>query len=236
MARGVQLLQLVDELRAETGRDSSVAAGKNELHSLKKRLARTQNVLYQSFDWPFMRVEATIELEAGERYYDWPDEINPDRVEDLKVQWNSTWYPVCRGIGANEYNSYNSDADERSDPMLRWDVRSTGTDLADQSEQIEVWPIPASDEPVLHIWAMRPLKALIDDTDVCDIDSDLIVYTLAAKMLARQKSPDAPLIQKEADRLYRKFTGNRRGAQESISMVGNGGSPQKYVGTIIRVA
>ena len=57
MARGVQLTQLVDDLRAETGRDSSVAAGRNELHSLKQRLARAQRTLSAAYDWPFLRVQ-----------------------------------------------------------------------------------------------------------------------------------------------------------------------------------
>jgi hypothetical protein len=236
MARNVTLEQLVDDLRAEVGRDSSVAAGKNELPGFKKRLARMQNQLYQKFDWPFMRTEQTIALQAGERYYDWPTLLNPDRVEKVEVRWNTSWYPVLRGIGPNEYNSYDSVDDERSDPVLRWDVRSTGASLAAQVEQIELWPIPASNDPVLHMWGMRPLRALVAEADRCDIDSDLIVLTLAAKILARGKSADAPLVKKEADDLWRRLTGNSRGADESISMIGTGGRPQKVVGTIIRIA
>lgn len=235
MARGVQLLQLVDELRAETGRDASVAAGKNELHSLKKRLAREQNKLYQAHDWPFLRVQATITMQAGERYYDWPAEINPDRLQDMKVRWNNSWYPVCRGITAEEYNAYDSLEDERSDPVIRWDVRTTGADLAAQAEQIEVWPIPASNVPVLHLWGMRPLKVLIAEDDVCDIDSDLIVLSLAAKMLKRQKSPDAADVAAEFAKMWRNMTGNRQGGSENLNMSA-GAAPRKFVGTIIRIA
>jgi hypothetical protein len=236
MARGVQLTQLVDDLRAETGRDSSVAAGKNELHALKKRLAREQNKLYQAFDWPFLRVQVTIDMQAGERYYDWPATINPDRLQDVKILWNNSWYPVERGITAEHYNSYNSLEDERSDPVLRFDVRSTGTIAdADIAEQIEVWPIPASDDPVLHMWGLRPLRALTSDSDVCDIDSDLIVMSLAAKMLARQKAADANRVAQEFERLWRNLTGNSQGASQNINMAA-GAAPKKFVGTIIRVA
>lgn len=235
MARGVQLTQLVDELRAETGRDSSVAAGRNELHSLKLRLARTQRALYAAYDWPFMRVQTTISLQAGERYYDWPSDIDKDRLQQMQVKWNSTWYPVCRGITADDYNSYDSPADERSDPMQKWDLRTTGATLAAQVEQIEVWPVPASNDQVLHLWGIRPLKALTSDDHVCDLDSDLIVWTLAAKILGRQKAADAPLVQKQADDLWKKLTGNSQGGSSNISMRG-GAATQKYVGTIIRVA
>ena len=235
MARGVQLTQLVDDLRAETGRDSSVAAGRNELHSLKQRLARAQRTLYAAYDWPFLRVQATIPLQAGERYYDWPEEIDKDRLQEMQVKWNSTWYPVCRGISADDYNSYDSAADERNDPAQKWDIRTTGATLATQVEQIEVWPVPASNDAVLHLWGLRPLKALTSDSDVCDLDSDLIVLSLAAKMLGRQKSADAPLVQKQADDLWKKLTGNSQGGSGNISMRG-GASAQKYVGTIIRVA
>lgn len=235
MARGVQLTQLLDDLRAETGRDSSVAAGRNELHSLKKRLAREQNKLYQAYDWPFLRVQQTIALQAGERHYDWPALLNKERVEKIRVLWNSSWYDTVRGITEADYNSYNSLADERSDPVLKWDIRSTGATLAAQAEQVEVWPLPASNDPVLHLWGLRPLKPLIADEDVCDIDSDLIVLSLASKMLARQKSADAGAVLKDFQKLWSHLTGNSQGGGGNINMTG-GGLPKKFVGTIIRVA
>ncbi len=235
MARGTQLLQLVAKLRAETGRSDNVSAGRNEETALKTRLAAVQEDLYQAYDWPFLRTETTIPMQAGERYYDWPNLLNSDRLTKIKLRWNNSWYGVERGIGENEYNSYDSINDERADPVLRFDVRSTGADLATQVEQVEVWPIPASNTPVLYLWGLRPLKPLIANTDVCDLDDNLIVWTLAAEILARQKSADAGRTLTKAQNLFAKLTGNSQGGGGNLSLL-SGARPRKVVGTIIRVA
>ena len=235
MARGTQLLQLVAQLRAETGRSDNVAAGRNEETSLKARLKATQEALYQAFDWPFLRAMQTIPMQAGDRYYNWPALVHPDRLTRIKLRWNNTWYSVERGIGENEYNSYDSENDERSDPVWRFDIRSTGADLASQVEQIEVWPIPASNDPVLYLWGLRPLKPLVANTDVCDLDDNLIVWTLAAEILARQKSADAGRMLDKARNLYMKLTGNSQAGSGNVSLRDGARTP-KVVGTIIRVA
>lgn len=231
MARGTQLIQLVAKLRAETGRSDNVSAGRNEESSLKSRLAAMQELLYQSFDWPFLKTEATKSLAAGQRYYDWPTTINPDRLtDDIKLRWNNSWYPIERGIGANEYNSYDSINDERTDPALRFEVRAVGN-----AEQIEVWPIPAGNAQVLYFWGLRPLRPLTENTHVADLDDNLIVWTLAAEILANQKSPNAKRVADKAAALYQKLTGNSRGGSGNLSLLDGVRSP-KVVGTIIRVA
>jgi hypothetical protein len=232
MARGTQLLQLVEMLRAETGRSDNVSAGRNEETSLKRRLRATQELLYQAYDWPFLKIEATKDLAAGQRHYDWPVTINPDRLTDkIKLRWQNSWYPIERGIGANEYNSYDSINDERTDPALRFEVRAVGA----SSEQIEIWPIPASNDQVLYFWGLRPLRPLTENTHVADLDDNLIVWTLAAKLLARQKSPDAKQMSDQAATLYSKLTGNSQGGGQNLSLLDGQRNP-RVVGTIIRVA
>src|SRR3546814_15776455 len=51
-----------------------------------------------------------------------------------------------RGIRSEDYAAYDSAAGERVDPVLRWDVQFTGT-----TDQIEVWPIPASNGMRLQV-------------------------------------------------------------------------------------
>lgn len=231
MARGTQLIQLVAKLRAETGRSDNVSAGRNEEPSLKSRLASTQELLYQSYDWPFLKTEATKSLAAGQRYYDWPTTINPDRLTDeIKLRWQNSWYPIGRGIGANEYNSYDPNDDERADPALRFEVRAVGN-----NEQIEIWPLPASNDQVLYFWGLRPLRALTENTHVADLDDNLIVWTLAAEILANQKSPNAKRVADKAAALYQKLTGNSRGGGGNLSLLDGVRAP-RVVGTIIRVA
>src|SRR5262245_29989732 len=155
MARGTQLLQLVTMLRDELGRSNSVAVGIGDLPSLKQTIRRTQETLYDEHDWPHLRtVFDRILMQAGERFYDFPDELNFDRLEDVAVWQNGIPTRVTRGIGFDEYAIYDSEADARCDPVLRWDIRWNST-----KEQIETWPIPASTNAIgLQFIGIRKLR------------------------------------------------------------------------------
>ena len=64
MARGKQLTQLIDELRAEVGHAVSVSVGVDNLPAIKQIIRRTQETLYDDFDWPHLRIQPTKNLAA----------------------------------------------------------------------------------------------------------------------------------------------------------------------------
>lgn len=185
MARGTQLQELVAQLRSETGRNQSVAVGTSELDNLKGQLARVQEVLYDDYDWPFMNVERSINLQAGQRYYDFPEDLNYDRLDTVKYKYGNVYTDVERGITFDDYSIYDSGAGDRSSPLIKWDVRNTGT-----YEQLEAWPVP-NDAGKLCFFGTKKLARLTQDDDRADLDDRLIVLFLAAEILAKQKSPDA---------------------------------------------
>src|ERR1035437_1908292 len=136
MARGTQLLKLVEMLREEVNRATSVAVGNDDVAGLKNKLSRTQEVLWDEYDWPFLRqVFPAKQMQAGERYYDLPVGLSVNRIDDSNDNKNPgvvCWYsnlpvPIKRGIGFAEYAIYNSDNGVRQEPALAWDVRWTGT-------------------------------------------------------------------------------------------------------------
>lgn len=219
MARGKQLQELVAELRAETGRNQSVAVGVSELDNLKEQLSRVQEVLYDEYDWPFLRIERSITLNVGQRYYDFDDDINYDRIMDVKLKLNGIYTEVERGISLDDFSIYDSNDDDRSSPVLKWDVRNTGT-----SEQIEVWPIP-NEEASLYFLGTKTLSALIADSDRADLDDRLIVLFAAAEVLARQKSPDAQNKLSLANARLLKLKSNSQSASKMIQ-VGLGNKPR----------
>lgn len=212
MARGTQLLRLIADLRAETGRTQNVAAGVDEVENLKVVLQRNQELLYDEYEWPHLRVERTIDLAAGQRYYDFPADLNFDRVMDIKLKYNNVYTDVERGIGFDDYSIYDSNATppERSFPTLKWDVRETGT-----VEQLEAWPVP-NQAAKLHFFGTKKLAPLIQEDDRADLDDRLIVLFSAAEILARQKSNDARNKQSQAERRLMML---RRNSQSGSKMV-----------------
>lgn len=212
MARGTQLQKLVAQLRAETGRSQSVSVGVAELDNLKNLLARTQEVLYDDYAWPFLRVERSITLNAGQRYYDFPDDLDFDRIEDVKYKYNNVYTELERGIGFDDHSIFDSNADERSSPALKWDVRNTGS-----GEQLEIWPIP-NETNSLHFFGTKQLARLVEDDDRADLDDRLIVLFAAAEMLARQKSNDARAKLEQANARLLVLRRNTQSASKTIQI------------------
>lgn len=181
MARGTQLLQLVTMLRDETGRANSVAVGVDDVPALKQVLRRVQDTLYDKHDWPFLRtVFDRITLQAGARYYDFPSSLNFDRIEDVAVWDGAVPRSVTRGIGFDEYAVYDSESDIRAEPALRWDVRWRGT-----KEQVEIWPVPSTNNQGLQFIGIRKLRPLIANSDVADLDDHMLVMFAAAELLPK---------------------------------------------------
>lgn len=197
MARNTQLLSLIAQLRAETGRTQDVSVGIDEVENLKAMLQRIQEQLYDDYDWPHMRVQKKLDLQAGQRYYDMPSGLNFDRIEDIRVKYNSIYQKVERGIDFEDYSIFDSNATtpERSEPALKWDVRDTGS-----GEQIEIWPIPTTNNQDLYFFGTKSLDNLIQESDRADLDDRLIVLYAAAEILARQGSKDAQAKLEQANK------------------------------------
>ena len=202
MTRGTTLAQIVSKYRAEAGRSMEVNVGVGDLEAQKNLIRRTQDVLYEGFDWSFLRVDVHKDLYAGQRFYDVPIDLNFDRIEKIHVWYNNYPQEVTRGIRPEQYSIHDSRNDERGDPVLRWDIRWT-----DGAEQIEVWPIPETNGMTLEFTGIRKLRPLVSDADVADLDDNLIALFAAAETLERQKSADSKPVQAKAISLYNALKG-----------------------------
>jgi hypothetical protein len=214
MARGTQLSALVDQLRAEIGASTNVAMGVNMLPNLKQLLRRTQDRLWVEFDWPFAFIERDEPLLNGQRYYTFDNEIDFDRISKAEVKWSDTWRSLAYGIGAEQYNTSDSDAGEKEDPVTNWRHY--------EGNQFEVWPVPASDDAKIRFKAIKKLPPLVNDSDVALLDDNLIVLAAAAELLARAKSDDAPAKQQAAITLLAKLKG--QGIKTDVFVLGGGNS------------
>jgi len=181
MARGKTLNQLVEQLRAEAGYNTSPATGVGSLAMLQQALRRAQEELYDEVAWPFFNARRDKTLAVGQRYYDFPSDLPFQNVADVRTLFADSWLPVTFGITMDHYSIHDSDdSDDRADPVQRWNVIDTGS-----GEQIEVWPIPAT-AGTLRLHGRRTLAALIANDDTADLDDILIVLRAAASVLAER--------------------------------------------------
>ncbi len=196
MARGKQFSQLIADLKDELGHSSSVAVGVDLLATLQYDINRSYESLWDDYDWPHLRIIADrIPLSAGERYYDFPTQITLETLTTVEVWYNNQALGVERGVGTKQYNIMDPALDARSDPVLNWDVV---WNEAGKKAQIEVWPMPVSNDQELQLIGKRPFAKLVDDSDVCYLDSIAVVLFAAARRLKRQKSTDGDVILAEA--------------------------------------
>lgn len=218
-------------LRSELRRSTNVSVGVDDLYSLKQTLTRTQEVLADTYDWPFLRqVSSRITLSAGQRYYDVPSTFNYDRVERVVTFFNGLPQDIERGIQFEDYAFYNSDDGVRSDPVMKWDIRWTGS-----KEQVEVWPIPSSNLASLQWQSFRKTRSMVADADPCDLDDHLIVLFAAAELGAGSGMKDASAKLEMAKARLATLKANAKATAKPTRIGIGGGRPQDSTGIIVRV-
>lgn len=206
MARGKTLLSLLQDLRAEVRASGNAAHNASDRERQVRLLQRVQEDLWDRHDWAHLRVERTLDLQAGQRFYDTPADMAIDRVEKLEVRYGDVWCELGHGIEASHYSTWDSDLDERSWPVEQWKIH--------EGEQIEVWPIPADNaDPVslegrVKVTGIRTLRPLVADDDRADLDDRLIILYAAAETLAATGAKDAPLKMAAAQRREQMLLGN----------------------------
>lgn len=228
MPRGSTLESAVGDLKDEIRQTRAINLGIDNESALKRLIRRQQNLLYHAYDWPFLCSFQSIDLAAGQRYYDLPSGYSVEGLIEANVVYSGRPVPVARGIGFEEYAGFNSDDDERADPLLKWDVRAVGNAV-----QIEAWPIPSSNDQVLWFKCKRDLRQLVEDSDVLDLDDDLIVLFAAAEILAHQKSADAKVKADMAATHFQRLKGRVTGGSEPVKIGGGADRPRAHGTTIV---
>jgi hypothetical protein len=229
MPRNVTLGELVQLVRSEAKHSLSPAQGRAFEDHIKNSLRRIQTRLWQDFKWPHLTVEKDKAINAGQRYYDLPPEIILESVKEVRVRHAGQWLPeIPQGIVMEHYNSFDPTLDQRSDPVQRWDIAKNGL------EQIELWPLPASNGDTLRIIGVRNLNPLIAESDRCDLDSDMLVLFVAAELLVKSEPELAKEKLGSARSLYTRLKG-AQGKKATVSMVGGNGSSARRAPTHVAV-
>lgn len=199
MSGGVlTLAQMLDRLKGEAGISQNAAHALSVRDSYIQLLQRTQEELYIQHEWPHLKVQRQMALPAGQRYHQYPADLEFTGINQAWSVDGGNWYPVGFGIDPIMFNDYNSDAGERSTPLQRWDNYADAAD----GNMFEVWPIPDVDT-VIRFEGRKKLGPLIEDTDKSTLNGIMIVLYAAADLLARSKAEDAPLKLQRAQQFLR---------------------------------
>lgn len=196
MAIGTQFSSLVIDLRAETRRSSEVSVGVDDNDNLKRSINGVYRTLAVQHTWPHLRKAFDkIPLAAGQRFYDLPAGFDQDRVTEAVAWLGSLNMPIKKGIDLDGYSFLDPATDQRSDPVLAWD---TAYDPTSGHIQIEFWPIPASASYFVQFVGQWTPPRLVNDSDTCLLDDELVLLFAAARQLKAQGAKDADVKLQEA--------------------------------------
>lgn len=230
MALRKQYSQLLSDLRAQLGRNNDPGVRASDLAQLQETISQVYEQLYTEYDWPHLhQVFDRIPLAAGQQYYDFPDAMDYDNIDKVAVWFNNQPIAIERGIGFAEYATYDPALNARADPVEKWDVRFVTT-----KEQMEVWPLPASNNQAVQFIGYRAFSDLVDDADQCLIDDNYVVLT-AAQMLDKDKNR---LITRARalDRLEAQLKAGSKGASKTVRL-GLGAAEQETISrAVVRIA
>lgn len=202
MPRGTQFGQVIDMFREEAGLATSRAQGVQQLGSIKAKLRRVYRRLHADFAWPHLRIERTVTLSAGQRYYSFPADLDFDNIERAWVQEvdEDHWYDLRYGIDALHYNTTNSYEGEREDFPSNWKLHEDGT--------FEIWPVPESNGHTVRFFGKARAKPLVSESEILDLDDDLIVMFAVGEELVRQKDAQGQFMLEQARAHYNRLRGN----------------------------
>lgn len=212
--RNQTLGQLKATLRSELRQSANPAVAQSADHVLVNALKQAQAFVHSMHAWPHRRTRVDVALSAGQRYYDWPDPIDYENVESVYCKWGDIWRPVAVFTEDEDtYNIYNSEADQRVDPVRRYRIID--------DTQLEVWPIPAS-AGTLRIKGLRRIPELSGDSVQCPFDDGLVTKIAASRCARSKVERDAHM--QDAMVLFRALTGRASTAQ-NFHIGGAGATP-----------
>ena len=216
METGIILSELRRRLMAETFQSLSPNQTTSSAPFYNYQLDRVQREQWNDIEWPHLTIYKDIPMVQGQRYYAYPPQLPFDSI--FRIWWPQgvTWVPLDYGINPQTYATMGGEF-VQAWPPRRWrnfPSFDETTGKTSPAAQFEVWPIPGPSLPFsLRVEGNAPLNPLIEDTDVCVIDANLIVMFAASEILAMQKSESASLKLQKAQQ-YRRMLVARLGAQQ----------------------
>lgn len=153
-----------------------------------------QEQLYEQFDWA--ELKATYERTTGtnQQFYDYPADCNIERMKSFVIIWGGRYIPLKEGIEPH-HRSNNSGS-----VPARYERR----------DQIELFPIPLTNEYTLRFEYIKTLSTLIVNSDRTSLPSEIVYLHALANAKAHYRQPDSETYATQLDALMNKLKAKHR--------------------------
>ena len=220
MAEVAQLSELIQRVRIEAKLALGATFGiANRLHIIGL-LNRIQRDLAANRDWDELNTHIVVPTVAGTDTYSIPNAMNFEGMEQLYAREGETLTKMVLGFGPREFAVMDPTA-ENSWPITRW--RLSPLSVSD----FEVWPNPSL-VGFIDIEGQKKPALMVDDSDFCTLDADVLVLRVAGQLLAKSSPREADLKFANADRAILSL-GARQGATKGEDITLGGGLRRQFV-------
>lgn len=209
---------VIEMVRDECRQSSNASRGIDHLAYIKRLIKRHYELLADDFDWQHLELlepNGDKTLGVGQRYYDYPDTLNPLKIETVWTNQTGVWTKVEYGITPVDYTLVGA-----SEPVVKWNRYG--------ETQFEVWPTPSGTGTLRFVGQKKP-EALVTEGSRLDMDDQLVALFASAEILSGTKQPDA---QAKADAAKRRLSQLRAGyADKTRVLMGRGQPEGRYPNT-----
>ena len=207
--RRIELHELRKEIQVESGLSSEEGATAYSKDRLNMIINRAERSMKTRNDWPTQRYEVTASTVADQARMDIPQGVSIKNIRSIHVLFGQEWLPLVKGIGPRERTIYTSDM--RAAPAQRWDY------IVSEPGKIELWPIGSSAQTLMFRGQME-VGTMVEENDLCTLDADVIVLTVAAEILGRDKQEDAAYKSQLAAELTQNILKDMNASSEPVSL------------------
>jgi len=153
-----------------------------------------QDQLYEQFDWAELKSVYERTTGADQQYYDYPTDCNIERITGIFVVWGGQYIPLKEGI----------------DATVRGGSAGGVPAFYERRDQIELFPVPTSNEYTLRFEYIKTLSPLSVNSDRTSLPSQIIYLHALSNAKAHYRQPDAQTYASQLDALLNKLKSKHR--------------------------
>lgn len=194
----MELKKTLGEVRADIqirlGFGAAGQAGIVNTALIDSMIKSAQEQLYQQFDWVELRAINERVTGSNQQFYDYPIDCNSERILGMWVLWGGQYMPMQEGIKAEQRNIPIGGVPQRYE----------------RRDQIEIWPIPSSNEYKIRTEYIKTLAPLVNNSDRLTLNSQMVFLHALANAKTHYNQKDAVTYSSQLDALMLQLKAKNR--------------------------
>jgi hypothetical protein len=191
MRLGIDRSVLRNEVLIEARLSTTSAHSTQHVERINHLLNRMERQLQTRYSWPQRQFEEEVVIAADANEAAIPVGMAVyTNVLEIWCLYGDEWLPMASGIGAAERSTFGPD--DRDTPIRRYEAIWDSDPYA-----VETWPI-GNVEQTIRFTGDRTAGNMVEDTDGCVLDGDVLVLETAAALIEKSDKETAATLRAQS--------------------------------------